>query len=219
MTDVCKYFKKVNKDERKGQSRLFTATAEPWDRLGNLAASMMRLDDAPDDSIEAIREKERMYEAMVRSGNYRDGQFWADAWCAAFVWKKTREFNYPITEEVFRRIERNPYGVDAWMRDEITRLSQQYQFFHWHLAFPDVFHVPPTGQKAENTQTGWNGGFDVVLGNPPWDKIQPEEVKFFGGIRSDIAGAKSAAIRKALITGLAEEDAGLARAWFDYKRE
>ena len=169
--EICSKFKRVNKDERNQQTRLFAATTEPWEQLGNLAASMMHLDSAPDDSIEAIRNKERMYEAMVRSGNYLDGQFWADAWCAAFVWKKTQEFNYPITEEVFRRIEHNPHACDAWMKNEITRLSQQYQFFHWHLAFPDVFRVPPAGQKAENEQAGWNGGFDIVIGNPPWERL------------------------------------------------
>jgi hypothetical protein len=217
--EICSRFKKVNKTEKIGYRRLFAATTEPWDRLGDLAASMVRLDNAPDDSIEAVRNKERMYEAMVRSGKYLDGQFWADTWCAAFVWKKTQEFNHPITEEDFRRIEHNPHACDAWMRDEIVRLSQQYQFFHWHLAFPDVFHVPAVNQTPENEQTGWSGGFDVMLGNPPWDKIQPEEVKFFGGIRPDIADAASASTRKAMITGLANEDPALAETWLAYKRE
>jgi hypothetical protein len=217
--EVCSRFKKVNKEERNKQTRLFAATTEPWEQLGNLAASMTRLEAAPDDSIEAVRIKERMYEAMVRSGGYLEGQFWADSWCAAFVWRKTEEFNYPITEEVFRRIERNPHACDAWMRAEIERLAAQYQFFHWHLAFPDVFHVPRSGQITENEQTGWSGGFDVILGNPPWDKVQPEEVKFFDGIRPDIAEAKSASIRKTLIRGLSEESPALAQRWLEYKRE
>jgi N-6 DNA Methylase len=194
--EICSRFKRVNKEERIGQGRLFAATTEPWERLGDLAASMSRLDDAPDDSIEAIRQKERMYEAMVRSGSYLDGQFWADAWCAAFVWRKTREFQYPITEDVFRRIEHNPHTCDSWMRNEITRLSQQYQFFHWHLAFPDVFHVPTTGQKAENEQAGWNGGFDVVLGNPPWERIKLQEKEWFSTKSEEVMNAPNAASRK-----------------------
>lgn len=215
--EVCKRFKKVNKEERAGFRRLFAATTEPWERLGDLAASMTRLDEAPDDSIEAVREKQRMYEAMVRSGGYLDGQFWADAWCAAFVWKKTEEFNYPITEEVFRRVERNPHAVDSWMRNEIARLAQQYQFFHWHLAYPDVFHMP--ADTPENEQMGWSGGFDVVLGNPPWDKIQPEEVKFFAAKRPGIADANTAKARKDLILALSETDPQLATSWSSYKRE
>jgi hypothetical protein len=200
--EICNRFKKVNKEERTGQRRLFVATTEPWGRLGDLAVSMAHLDDAPDDSIEAIRNKERMYEAMVRSGNYIDGQFWADAWCAAFVWKKTREFNYPITEEVLRRIEHNPHACDAWMRSEITRLSKQYQFFHWHLAFPDVFQVPPARQKAENEQAGWNGGFDVVIGNPPWERLKLEEQEWFAARDSGIAAANNAAKRRAMIADI-----------------
>ena len=49
----------------------------------------MNLDVVADDSIDAIRQKERMYEEAIRSGDYLDGRFWADAWCGAFVWKKT----------------------------------------------------------------------------------------------------------------------------------
>jgi hypothetical protein len=28
------------------------------------------------------------------------------------------------------------------MEQELRRLAEQYQFFHWHLAFPDVFRLP-----------------------------------------------------------------------------
>jgi hypothetical protein len=167
--EVCAYFKRVNKREHAGFMRLFAATTDPRHQLGALATSMAHLDAAPDDSIEALHSKELMYEAIVHSSGYLDGQFWADTWCAAFVWRKTREFNYPITEEVFRRIEHNPHTCDAWMREEIERLARQYRFFHWHLAFPDVFHVAGTGHDVDANQlTSWNGGFDVVLGNPPW---------------------------------------------------
>lgn len=54
------------------------------------------------------------------------------------------------------------------MRDEINRLVRQYQMFHWHLAFPDVFRIPTEAERPENRQTGWSGGFDVVIGNPPY---------------------------------------------------
>ena len=180
--EICKEFKRVNKDERNRQMRLFAATTEPWQRLGNLAVSLATLDAVGDDSLEGIREKQRLYEDAIRSADYLSGRFWADSWCAAFVWKKTREFSYPITEEVFRRIEHNPHAVDPWMRDEIQRLARQYQFFHWHLAFPDVFNLPPSADTSKDEQTGWGGGFDCVLGNPPWrmteDDSRIEEEEF-----------------------------------------
>ena len=58
--EICKEFKRINKDERNKQMRLFEATTEPWQQLGDFAASLMNLDTVGDDSIEAIREKERM---------------------------------------------------------------------------------------------------------------------------------------------------------------
>jgi hypothetical protein len=39
------------------------------------------------------------------------------------------------------------------MRDEVEPLTEQYQFFHWHLAFPDVFRVPTKGETPENETT------------------------------------------------------------------
>ena len=47
-------------------------------------------------------------------------------------------------------------------------LAECYRFLHWELEFADVF--------ADN------GGFDLVLGNPPWIKIEWQE----GGLMGDL---------------------------------
>jgi hypothetical protein len=167
---ACAEFKKRNHQQREGNRTLFDPEGQlwPWERLGDLATSMMQLDEIRDDTVQEIHRKQAYYEQFVQSSDYLFERLWADAWCAAFVWKKTNEFAYPITEEVFRNIELNPFNIAPWMKDEIEHLAAQYQFFHWHLAFPNVFHVPTKDEKPENEQTGWSGGFDVVLGNPPY---------------------------------------------------
>jgi hypothetical protein len=48
------------------------------------------------------------------------------------------------------------------------KLAQQYKYFHWELEFSDVFAK--------------NQGFDLILGNPPWLKINWQE----GGILGDV---------------------------------
>ena len=217
----CSEYKKRNKEERKGQEFFEFADADqPWNRLGNLAASMAQLDAIKDDSIEGIKRKQKAYEQAVASQGYLFNRLLADAWCAAFVWKKKKsdELPYPITERVFRDIEKNPHSAPKWMREEVKRLAEQYQFFHWHLAFPDVFRLPEREAPPETMQTGWNAGFSVILGNPPWDKLQPEEQKYFSVSCPAIATASTGANRKTLIAKLESEDATLFGSWMHYKR-
>lgn len=217
---VCTEAKKRNKEERK-QLALFHGSTEiaPWLHLGNLPAAMLAVDTMSDDTAAELHRKEERYAALVRSAAYESARFLADAWCAAFVWKKTRDFGYPITNDVLRKIERNPHGAcDPWMRDEIERLREQYQFFHWHLAFPEVFPPPAKAEKAENKNTGWSGGFDVLLGNPPWDRLKLDEQEWFAERAPEIANAPTTATRKRLLSELPERAPALWRQFENARR-
>ncbi|MBN2589514.1 MAG: N-6 DNA methylase [Sedimentisphaerales bacterium] len=61
--------------------------------------------------------------------------------------------------------------------------------FNWQKAFPNIFNRS-------------NGGFDCVIGNPPWDRMKLQEREFFDGRDSRIATAVSAAKRRELISKL-----------------
>lgn len=61
--------------------------------------------------------------------------------------------------------------------------------FHWPLAFPQVFA---------------QGGFDCVLGNPPWERIKLQEEEFFATRHTAIAEAKNKAERAQRIQWLSE---------------
>ncbi|HXG08673.1 MAG TPA: DNA methyltransferase [Gemmataceae bacterium] len=245
---LCKAWKKQNRDEREGQGDFFNPA--PWDRLGDLATALHGLEQEPDDSIAAVRRKQERYEQLVRSSDYLFGRLWADAWCAAFVWKKSPPrptggegagvrgdgLPYPITERIFRQIEKSPHNLTPWMRDEIKRLAEQYQFFHWHLAFPDVF-LPQRTQRTQRmprenqgsssafsassavNDPGWSGGFDVVLGNPPWERIKLQEQEWFAERRADIANARNAAERRKKIEELKTQDPALYHAFLDDRRK
>jgi len=167
-----------------------------------------------EDTLDDVRAKGELYEELVRSSGYEYGRLLADAWCAALMWKKTDAFDYPITEGVFRRIERSPFDLASWMRDEIERLRDRYRFFHWHLAFPQAFRLPSKDEGVENEGTGWSGGFDVVLGNPPWERVKLQEKELFAGKSAEIAGAPNAAARRRLIKALPETNRAL---WDEYQ--
>lgn len=140
---LCATYKKQNKAERTQQQGLFADEAPSWAPVDRFLMHFMdQIDAMPDDTVEARQEKQQCYMEFLQSDIYQYSLLRANAWCAAFVWKKTGEFPCAITEAVFRSIERDPAGVAPWMRDEIQRLAQQYQFFHWHLAFPQVLRAP-----------------------------------------------------------------------------
>ena len=95
----------------------------------------------------------------------------ADAWCAAFLWPKTREALPAVTHDTWRWLHVAPERVPAAMQATITRLASQYHVLHWHVAFPEVFALPDAPEPPENAMAGWRGGFDVVLGKPPWQPL------------------------------------------------
>ena len=216
---LCTQYRKANKREREdAKNRQQSLFGQPI-KLGNLTSVYSSLTSLPDDSLEQVEAKRRQYESLVGSSDYLSGRLLADAWCAAFVWKKTGEFDYPVTEEVYRQIEVNPRSQPGWMVDEIRRLSRQYQFFHWHLEFPDVFRVPAENEKPENEQMGWSGGFDCVLGNPVWERVKLLEQEFFATRDQNIFHATNAAARKKLIAGLSANNPTLWSHWCEALRE
>ena len=104
------------------------------------------------------------------------------------------------------------------VKDEIARLANQYQFFHWHLAFPERVSASSSDVIGDDDILGWDGGFDVVLGNPPWERIKLQEQEWFAERRPEIAKAPNAAARRRMIARLAEDDPALYQAFLDDRR-
>ena len=153
---ACAVLKKRNKAERQKLGPLFSEQeAEMQARLQQTAAA---LEELPDDRPEDIRAKELALRRREHTEEYRHKKQLADAWCTAFVIRKY--FLEPgrdasangITQRHLNDLAAGrPLPADLAVESE--HLSLQYQFFHWHLAFPEVFV---------------RGGFDCLLGNPPW---------------------------------------------------
>ncbi|MEZ6073807.1 MAG: N-6 DNA methylase [Pirellulales bacterium] len=209
--------KRERQDYESGQGYLFSPTL----KLGNLPATISQINVASEESVEDVTAKQEMYEKLVKGADYLNARLLADTWCAAFVWKKDDSDLGRLcpTERVFRSIEDNPRGVNIHVKAEIRRLSEGYQFFHWHLAFPDVFQLPGDDSRAENSSTCWNGGFDVVLGNPPWEKIHLRDEEFFAERAPEIADASTKAKRKRLIDKLKTEHPQLYREYQEEKQK
>ena len=86
---------------------------------------------------------------------------------------------------------------------EARALTARESFFHWQTAFPGIW-------------TDWDeskpkGGFDAVIGNPPWERIKLAQIEWFALRDPEIAKAEKAAIRRELAVAMAASGTALAR--------
>ena len=210
---ICTGLRRRNKAERESrqQDMGYLMVAEPSAEYDTLASRIRWIDESPDDTLGEVRGKEAQFRRLVVSGEYRHRQLVADAWCAAFVQPKGvgagRDPALCITTDTLRGLEADPEGLAPAQRREVERLAREYQFFHWHLAFPEVF------------EDGGGGGFDCVLGNPPWERVKLQEKEWFAERSPEIANAPNAAARKRMIRALADDDPELYRAFLDALRQ
>ena len=215
--------RKANRKERKQQAQGFlTLEWSPASDAAHLASAVHRIDTSADDTAEQVANKEAEYARLRASGPAVKAKLVADAWCAAFVAPKTPG-DPPITDKTLRDLRARSHEqivADVWSsrqatahpEDRITdiaiilRLADQYGLTHLHLTFPDVFQVPEDAADALNEQHGWSGGFDVVIGNPPWDQIQYDPRETFAFSHPEIAEAPTMAKRNAMIRELETEE-------------
>lgn len=187
--------RRKNTEESRGQRRLFPdATSEPVRALANELSS---LTESGSDDIERLRRKETAYEEVVHGTAHRVAHCVADAWTAAFFWRLDESALLPLTTGDLRQLYLG-HSLAAARSREVDALRNRHSFFHWSIEFADVF---ATGNK----------GFDVVVGNPPWERTAFEEVPFFGLRAPHIAAAPTTAARRKMIDELRERDPDLHR--------
>lgn len=205
--EIVTAWKKHNKQEHAGTQTLFDGEGRPTGPLAKLTGDAALLVTTDDRSLESLREKEEQHRSILESDEYLRASLAANAWCAAFVAQK-QPSRPPITDAVVQRALKDPDLVDSALRQTIDELATRYSFFHWHVAFPEVF----------DHDSGGRGGFDVVLGNPPWERLKFDEKEFFATRSTEIASAPNKAARERMIKALAEEDPDLLRAFEGAKR-
>lgn len=151
---------------------------------------------------DATFQREMLSEARKNASPYRRLKLVMDFWCALWFWPLDKADDLPSREEwwfVLETVllgnaslaappggsdlfpetmpqtaldftpERDRYGhvdiealVDTLPQLQVAQqVAAQQRFLHWELEFADIFRS--------------RGGFDVVLGNPPWIKVEWNE--------------------------------------------
>ena len=202
--------KKTNAIERRQRNQGLLALGDSaLASAEQLAKAIQVLDVEDDTTAEGLRAKQQHWEELQASPEARLAKLVADTWCAAFFAPKTPD-QPAITDQTLRAIAAdrtdNPDVIGL-----VVHLTERYRFLHPHLAFPDVFAADPQAEE------GWQGGFDLVLGNPPWDTLNPEVKPFFAAYEPRIRFVAKAD-QDAIVANLLD-DPELADRWNEYQRD
>ena len=151
--DVAATFRNKNKAERKTKGQLgiydLTNASESFDKIRSRFTQFLAM---PENIPEEISAKAEAYKNLTSGkGWYRLKQL-ADLQVAQFFIRKTEENKESLTTDAKYRTYLN---LGAQIQDRGTAMAKatEKRFFHWFLEFPEVFS---------------NGGFDCILGNPPF---------------------------------------------------
>jgi hypothetical protein len=226
---IAANLKRQNRKELRGQ-KTFLQTLDVSSELQRAHPTIRRLDAIREDSPESIRRKKEIYAAYLRS--IEGARIACDIWTAAFFQLRNdpHRLSAMITTEALRRSMQG-LPLAAQLVGHARALADQHRFFHWPLAFPDVFDPGDSAVEAGleasgNRQCSDVGqcplisrrripGFDVLLGNPPWKKIELNEKTFFAVRDHAIAHAPKSDVRKRLIQELARTNPQLWQTYVD----
>jgi hypothetical protein len=175
-----------NKIERPGQMQIF---APAFDQNAITRESLDILKNAKTDSdyttLEALYKRFKDDPARLKEKLKRD--IYLASWFA-------NEYDniLPLTTtELMEQYAACDKGEITEFIAFAQKVAWQQQFFHWDLEFPEVFE---------------RGGFDAVVGNPPWEAWKIKEREYFQGVNPDIANTKKTDVRRRKIEKLSQSD-------------
>jgi hypothetical protein len=185
---VCTSLKKANQAfAKRGQRDLFSFAA------GTVAVpSQAALEAVAEDNLAGVAAKAQAHRVWLLHPAVQQQLLAANVFTAAFFLPKTTASQtvVPTSEHLDAALQGG--SIPPAMAAAVANAADDFRFLHWHLAFPDVMQA---------------GGFDCLLGNPPWERIKLQEKEFFAARSEAIATAPNKAARERLIQALSAADA------------
>ena len=201
-------------EELRRLSGLFASSA--IQHAENATAGMQLIEEMSDADVAEVRESAALFREVEATTATTRGllDFLCGLrWLTAGMKRKERtEYESPLvdfleqhSQDAYRLLSLGPGSVDAVSPGSEETSASEFEalwsdaravadregFLHWEVAFPGVWH----GWQDMRPQ----GGFDAVIGNPPWDRIEQQEIEWFAIRDSEVALASTGARRKALI--------------------
>lgn len=202
--DAVRVVKAVNRKAREQLKRRIGTQIELEPAVFEMSDSFAKLDVLADDNIETVSAKRELFERLRTEAHSSRAALAADMLVGAFLLPKKLPPGkaaiseamalaaYPTTGTLQMALDGtlSPEHLAARSARDACRRAG---VLHWQLAFPQVFA---------------RGGFDVVIGNPPWERIKLQEHEFFAARVPSIANASRKAARERAINALAVAEIG-----------
>ena len=153
------------------------------------AQGMQAVEALQGDDLDQVQEQKKRYEA------FRANQGWWKDFTACNLFTYAFYQEYPegkpdhlyVNSEYLARYLQSAGSLNAQLEAKASAQAMKTNFFHWPLEFPDVTE---------------QGGFDLILANPPWEIVELKEKEFFETRDPKIAQASNKAERSILIEKL-----------------
>lgn len=195
--EVCKDLARANTAALKSLEK--KRTAQDQDKQIDFAlanntwlSELLALEALPESNTQEIAAKEATYCAFLEQAKTSQLAHAADLLVGAFLLPKHKDTKKSIPTSTTLYLILTGGSLPTENQGTLTAaqtVCAKARVLHWPLAFAQVFA---------------RGGFDCVLGNPPWERIKLQEEEFFATRHSDIAQAKNKAERSQRIDWLAD---------------
>lgn len=167
---------KIFSESEKSDEFFKTNFKEIFDDLKNISEKLSSLPDSTTEEIENSKKiySEEIYPKQKRLSQILDLITYKKL-SASLKKKKETEILSLDTYGIFTNIENyiDLENEDALL--EVGRIKNKYKFFHYDIEFPESY----------------NYGFDIIIGNPPWDKVKLDDKDFFSKYRSNYRTMKN----------------------------
>ena len=192
LKSTCGHYERINRDMVSGQGWFdFASGGNTMPTANPIAKKLSGFRIMTENSIKDITTKARKLAEIEDSDEFVQIANASNLYVSTFLMKKNHDpndssldYSVPTTEDVWKAMGKREIEDD--LKKSLTA-AQDARVLHWPVVFSDIME---------------NGGFDIVIGNPPWERIKLEEIQYFAAKHPGIASASNANTRKKMIEDL-----------------
>ena len=192
LKSTCGHYERINRDMVSGQGWFdFASGGNIMPTANPIAKKLSGFRIMTENSIKDITTKARKLAEIEDSDEFVQLTNASNLYVSTFLMKKNHDpndssidYRVPTTEDVWKAMGKREIADDL---KKSLIAAQDARVLHWPVIFSDIME---------------NGGFDIVIGNPPWERIKLEEIQYFAARHPGIASAPNASARKKMIEAL-----------------